>query len=144
MQFAPGVYVAFQGASGGTGEGYLNGSFSVYVVTKGVSDDSRRRGTPRVIGAYDLVNLLAPVLGGMAVEGVGTLHLTGIDNLFRDATFDLGGTVYAIQLALPNMGFDFQVDESTLSDFVLWHADHYNPDGIAAGEAPLATDEVHA
>jgi phage gp37-like protein len=142
LQRAPGVYVAFQGATPGTAQGYLNGRFTVYCVTKGADESARRRGTPRVIGAYDLIAQLAPLLGGLPVADVGTLALAGIDNLFRDAMFDLGGTVYGIQLSLPNMPFDYQADLTVLSDFVLWHADHYNPGGIATGEAPLATDEV--
>lgn len=142
LQFSPGVYVAFQGATPGTAQGYLNGRFTVYCVTKGADEAARRRGNPRVIGAYDLVAILAPLCSGLLVTDVGTLVLRGIDNLFRDAMFDLGGTVYAIQLEMPNMPFDYQADLTTLTDFVLWHADHYNPGGIAAGDAPLATDEV--
>lgn len=145
LQYAPGVYVTFQGGNGGINPGYLNGRFAVYCVTKGADDDARRRGTPRVIGAYDLVNALAPVLNGLDVAGVGTLRLLGIDNLFRDAMFDLGGTVYSIQLELPNLPFDFQANLSDTTEFVNfaeWIAEHYNPGGIAAGQAPLATDEA--
>lgn len=142
LQFAPGVYTTFQGAVAGSSQNYLNTRFTVYCVTKGADEQARRRGNQRVIGAYDMVALLAPTLGDMTVPGVGTLVLRGIDNLFRDAMFELGGTVYGIQLELPNMPFDFQADLASFADFKLWHADHYNPGGIAAGEDPLATDEV--
>lgn len=142
LQFAPGVYTTFQGAVAGTAPNYLNARFTVYCVTKGADEQTRRRGNARVIGAYDMVALLAPALGGLLVTDVGTLVLRGVDNLFRDAMFELGGTVYGIQLELPNMPFDFQADLSQFADFKLWHADHYKPGGIAAGENPLATDEV--
>lgn len=142
LQFAPGIFTTFQGAVPGTAPNYLNGRFTVYCVTKGADEQTRRRGNQRVIGAYDLVAALAPTLGGLLVTGVGTLVLRGVDNLFRDAMFELGGTVYGIQLEVPNMPFDFTANLADFADFKLWHADHYNPGGIAAGEDPLATDEV--
>lgn len=147
LQFAPGVYVAFHGGNGkSNGMAYVAARFSVYCVTKGADDLARRRGTSKVIGGYDLVCLLAPVLNGLDVPDIGTLGLLGIDNLFRDAMFDLGGTVYSIQLELPNMDLNYQADLTSgdFADFTDWHAEHYNPGGIAAGEAPLAIDEVHA
>src|SRR3546814_3865830 len=109
-------------------QGYLGARFSVYCVTKGADDLDRRRGTGRVIGAYDLVCQLAPVLNGLDVPDVGTLNLLGIDNLFRDAMFDLGGTVYSLQFELPNMDFTYQADLSGAEfvDFTTWHAEHYN------------------
>jgi len=122
LQMSPAVYAAFLGASNGTSPGHLNGRFSVYCVTKGASDQIRRRGNQRVIGAYDLLSMLTPVLDGMTVTGVGTLQLRGIENLFRDAMFNLGGTVYAIQLLMANMPFDCQVDSSALDDFETFDA----------------------
>ncbi len=144
LQAAPGVYVAFMGSKRGAAEGYQDCRFSVYCVTKGADDVARRRGTANVIGAYDLAKLLLTDLDGFPVPSIGTAICSGIDNLFRDAMFDLGGTVYGMQLLVPNVDFTYQADLTTLGDFLLWHADHYNPGGIASNEAPLASDEVHA
>jgi hypothetical protein len=141
LQFAPGVYVAFQGAVPGTGEGYYNGRFTVYTVSKGANEQDRRRGNQRAIGAYDMLELLLPPLSVLYVEDIGTLSVTGIDNLFRDAMFELGGTVYGINITVPNMPFDYQLDESALANFVLFHGEAYNEDGIASEEDPLIISE---
>lgn len=144
LQFAPGVYVGFMGAKRGAAEGYQDLRFSLYCVTKGVDDVARRRGTSKVIGAYDIAYLLLQNLDGFQVPQMGLVRCAGINNLFRDAMFDLGGAVYSLELIVPNVDCTYQADLTTLSDFVLWHADHYNVGGMAAGETPLATDEVSA
>lgn len=145
LQFTPGVYVTFQGAGPGASDGYYNGKFTVYLVNKGAAEPDRRRGNPRVIGAYDMLERLLPRLGGLTVPDVGTLAVGGVDNLFRDAMFDLGGTVYGINLTLPNLPFDYEADltDPGLADFVLFHSEAYNPDGIAAAEDPLIIAEQH-
>jgi phage gp37-like protein len=120
LQFSPGVYVAFLGGQrGSAGRGHMDGQFMAYVVTKGANETDRRRGNPREIGAYEILELLYPRLDGLAVTDVGNLEARGgIDNLFRDAMFDLGGTVYGIGLTVPNMPFDYLVDDSGLDDFL--------------------------
>jgi phage gp37-like protein len=141
LQFAPGVYVAFNGAVPGLDDGYLDGRFSVYTVSKGASEKDRRRGNPRVIGAYDMVEMLLPRLSVLSVADIGSAKVSGVDNLFRDAMFELGGTVYGINLTMPNMPFDYRADESALADFVLFHAEAYNEGGIEADEDPLIVGE---
>lgn len=141
LQVSPGVYVAFHGLKPSGVDGYFDGRFSVYTVSKGASEAVRRRGNARVIGAYDMVELLVPVLNVLEVADVGSAEVSGADNLFRDAMFDLGGTVYGINLTMPNMPFDYEPDISGLADFVLFHSDAYNPGGIAANEDPLITGE---
>ena len=140
LQFAPGVYVAFQGLAQAQTPGHYDGRFSVYVVVKGAVEADRRRGNARVIGAYDILELLLPRLDGLTVSGIGTLRVRGVDNLFRDAMFDLGGTVYGINLALGNMPFEYQADMSTLDDFVTFDA-VYDLDPAQDGE-PAAEDHV--
>ncbi len=144
LQFAPGVYVAFQGGNNAKIASHLDARWTVYVVNKGTDDLNRRRGNARVIGAYDILSRLAPALNNLVIPDVGSMTLSGINNLFRDAMFDLGGTVYAIQLTVANLDMSYSLDPSTLTDFVFWHADHYEPDGITNNEQPIATDEVHA
>lgn len=140
IQNAPGVYVAFLSGRGNPNrDGYLDGNFVVYVVAKGPVEPLRRQGTPRVIGAYEIVERLVPVLSGLKVDGVGSISVTNVDNLFKEATFELGGTVYGIALSLPNMPMTYQADLAGLAPFLLFHAEH----SLVAGEAePAAIDEV--
>ena len=140
LQMAPGVYVAFLGAASERAEGYFSGRFTVYLVSKGAIEQDRRRGNSRVIGAYDMLERLLPVFDGLDVSEAGTLRVSGVENLFRDALFDLGGTVYGITLVLPNMPIDYQADTSTLDDFVTFDA-KYDLDPSQAGE-PVAEDTV--
>lgn len=122
LQFAPGVYCAFLGTSPGQNEGYHTGRFTVYLVSKGASETDRRRGNSRVIGAYDMLERLLPRLDGLDIPEVGRLRVSGVENLFRDALFDLGGTVYGITMNLPNMPF-VAFDGTALDLFDTFHAD---------------------
>lgn len=141
LQFSPGCYVTFQGATAGRVQDALDLRFSVYVVTKGATDPNRRQGNKRIIGAYDIINRLLPVLNGLPVPTIGELQSQGIDNLFREAMFDLGGTVYAIQLTLPNVLFTYQADANGLDDFLVFDATY----DIAPDDPhnPTAEDQVH-
>ncbi len=140
IQNAPGVYVAFLGARGVPGrDGYVDGNFMVYAVTRGPVEPLRRQGTPRVIGAYDIVERLVPVLAGLQVAGTGTLDATSVDNLFKEATWELGGTVYGIALTLPNMPLTYQADLAGLAPFLLFHAEHSLVAGV---DEPAAIDDV--
>jgi len=141
IQKAPGVYVAFLSGRGNpNADGYLDGSFVVYAVTGGPLEAQRRQGTPRVIGAYEIVERLVPVLAGLKVADVGTINVVDVSNLFKEATFELGGTVYGISLLLPNMPMTYQADLAGLAPFLLFHAEH----SLVAGELePAAIDEVN-
>lgn len=137
LQFAPGVYVTWHGGQPSNSPKYLNARFSLYVVTKGATDQVRRSGGPMVIGAYDMVERLIPVVDRLQVESIGHLKLRGVENLFRDALFNLGGTVYGIQLEMPNMPFNSKFDISTLADFETYAADHL------VGDGPVASDQLN-
>jgi len=142
LQRSPSVYVAFLGAKRGVNDGYHDGSFAMYLVTKAPLEPGRRRGTPREIGAYDLIETLAPRLDGLTVADVGTLKLQRIDNLFRDAMFDLGGAVYGLMCELPNMPLPYEADESALADFITFHADYdINQDGEADAADTVTLDQ---
>lgn len=141
LQFSPGVYVAFIGAGKGTSDGYFNGRFMVYMVTKGASEAERRLGNARTIGAYEMLERLVPPLSILTVPDVGSAMVDGVDNLFRDVMFELGGTVYAIKLTVPNMPFDYQAEESGLDNFVLFHGEAYDEGGIDGEEDPLIVSE---
>lgn len=125
IQMAPGVYVAFLSGRGNPdADGYMDGSFVVFVVAGGPLEAQRRQGTPRVIGAYEIVERLVPVLAGLNVPDVGTLRVQDVNNLFKEATFELGGTVYGITLSLPNMPMTYQADLARLADFITFAADY--------------------
>lgn len=135
LQFAPGVYVAFLGGGPMAQPGAFDGKFMVYVVTKGALEPARRQGGLGTIGAYDILERLLSRLDGMLVPGIGSLVVTGIDNLFRDAMFDLGGTVYGIGLTMLNMSLLIDLDESSLDDFITFAADYDLP--------PFESAETH-
>lgn len=131
LQNAPGVYAAFLGARRVTGglEGAVAPTFAVYVVTKAPVEAPRRHGSPRVIGAYEMVERLAPRLDGLQVPGHCTLRLTAIDNLFQEATFDIGGAVYGISLTAPSLDLVEPLDPLTLDDFITFDHRIEVPDG---------------
>ena len=133
LQAAPAVYVAFAGGAQQSSLGYVHGRFSVYAVTKGPVEEDRRRGNPRVIGAYDIVERLATHLDEIDVPDIGTLFVRGVENVFRDALFDLGGTVYALNTELPNMPWP-KKDISALASFVTFDGTH----SMAAGPSEPA------
>lgn len=117
LQKAPGVYVAFQGLRESSHRQMFDGRFTLYCVTKGADELARRRGNSRVIGSYDMVCILAPVFARFTIDEIGTSRVRGVDNLFRDAMFDLGGTVYGIQIEVPHLSLSELDDGADLNDF---------------------------
>lgn len=140
LQSAPGVYVGFIGMTPGINADRMHARFTVYAVTKGPKDLLRRRGTEREIGAYEIVERLLARLTDFAMPEVGRAEVRGVDNLFRDAMFDLGGTVYGIQLQFQDICFADLVDPATLDDFITFDA-RYDVDTHQDGE-PDAHDYV--
>lgn len=140
VQYAPGVYAVFAGLRAGNVDGYHVGRFAVYVVAKAVDESARRRGSAVTIGAYDMVERLLPRLDGLTVADVGTLRSRGVENLFRDAMFDLGAAVYAINLELPNLPLEWSLDESSLDVFETFDA-RFDINSAEADE-PVAEDNV--
>lgn len=123
LQMAPGVYVAFVGGPAASNGGYIDAGFAVYAVAKGAAEEDRRRGNPREIGAYEIIERLAPALDRLAVPNVGELVVREVQNAFTEAMFDLGGTVYALALTLPNMPWPDK-DISGLAPFVTFEGTH--------------------
>lgn len=135
LQFAPGVYVAFVEGGKVSAARTIPGRFEVYSVTKGAVEAARRQGSPGTIGAYDIVERLLASLDGLQVAGVGTMAATGPKNLFREAMFDMGGTVYAITLELPDIPLPAALDDSALANFETFAVDYDLP--------PFASAETH-
>ena len=128
LQFAPGVYVAFVGGKPADGDWMMNlhGRFELYAVTKEPIEQFRRRGGPGLqIGAYDIIEALAPAIHGMLFPGFGTAKITDVRNLFNEPARSMGGTVYGLALDLP-----INIDKTTppnLGDFLHFRADYDIP-----------------
>lgn len=140
VQYAPGVYAVFAGMRPGKVDGYHAGRFAVYAVAKAVDESARRRGSAVTIGAYDMLERLLPRLDGLTIADVGTARVRGVENLFRDAMFDLGAAVYAINLELANLPLEWTLDEPSLDAFVIFDA-RFDINSAEADE-PVAEDKV--
>ncbi len=134
LQKAPGVYASFLGGkqSDEATIVMLDAKFDVYLVSKEADETTRRRGNPRVIGCYDMIERLSPVLHGMEIGGIGSLDLVDVKNLFAGSMLDLGGTVYALTLRLPRLVLEAPLDPVGLGDFITFRAESdIDGDGIA-------------
>jgi phage gp37-like protein len=123
LQMAPGVHVAFLGGQAQSDGGYINARFAAYAVSKGAREDERRRGNAREIGAYEIIELLGTHLDRLAVPEIGSLFARGVENVFSEAMFELGGTVYALTLELPNLPWPAK-DTSSLVPFITFEGTH--------------------
>jgi phage gp37-like protein len=130
LQSAPGVYVAFLGGTKNSDGGYIDARFALYAVTKGAREDERRRGNPREIGAYEIVSILGAGLDRLDVPNIGTLFVKGVENVFGEAMFEIGGTVYALTLELPNLPWD-EKDISGLAPFITFEGTHSMAPGVS-------------
>jgi len=124
---APAIYVAFVGSTDSANQpDHQDARFVLYVITASSRGESyRRRGDGHTVGAYQILNALCPALRDRVVEDVGTLKLKAVRNLFQEVLFDLGGTVYGIEVSVP-LDFIDAVDEQSLDDFITFDAD-YDP-----------------
>lgn len=136
----PGVYTTFLGGQGNS-RGSLNGRFDVYVITRHVGNHSaRRRGDTTTIGAYEILAALIPKLHDATIQGVGSLELKNVRNLFSmQLEQSFKATMYAVTFELPNMPFPNDFDPSVLGDFVIFHAEHSLVDG---DDEPDAIDHI--
>lgn len=123
LQMAPGVHIAFLGGQVQSSGGYIHARFAAYAVSKGAREEERRRGNAREIGAYEICERLGTHLDELDIPDLGTLFARGVENVFSEAMFDLGGTVYALTLELPNLPWPAK-DISTLAPFVTFEGTH--------------------
>ncbi|MFG6462264.1 phage protein Gp37 [Roseateles sp. DXS20W] len=119
LTLAPCVLISFSGgqARRGATTAAIDGQWTLYVVTKHPSgQQARRRGNAMAIGAYEVVSrLVVPVLHNHLVPGVGTLSLTGIQDLYTGSVERQGLAVYGCTFVLP-MSFEPQASAG-LGDF---------------------------
>ncbi|WP_422402556.1 phage protein Gp37 [Pseudomonas sp. GZD-209] len=127
----PGIYIAWSGGSAVTsGRPMINGRYAVYVVTGHASGErARRRGNGRDIGAYEILERVVPGLHGLSVDGVGTLRLERVDNLYSDQGDKKGVIVYGAVFTIDKMPFPAAKDASSLADFEIFHTTSKVPDG---------------
>ena len=128
FQEAPAVYITWLGGSArAVSSPLINSRLDVLSVTRNArGEKARRRGDGNTIGAYDILQMIIPQLHNYSVDDVGALELSGVRNVFDNATFEVGATVYAASFTVP---VDFTpaagiVDPSTLDDFLTYHESH--------------------
>lgn len=139
LQGAPGVYVGFLGARRPPNkpDGYIAPRWGVYCVQKGAVEAARRKGSAREIGAEEMALRLVAPLDGLSVAGACRLQFDSLDNLFQEATFQLGGAVYGVMVSAPALDLTTPPEPSSLDDFITFdHRIELDPD------APVAHDRV--
>lgn len=142
LRAAPAVFVLFGGGRNPTpGKNLveLQGRWVLYVVTGHAGGQSdRRRGDGRQIGAYDIVQRLAPLLCGFCPADESALNLEDVANLYSGTIDSQGVTLYAATFSM-RMDLSALPDESTLDDFLLCHTDY----DLAPADGTLdATDDI--
>lgn len=106
LTLAPCVLVSFSGGQvprRGATTATIDSQWVVYAVTSHPSgEQARRRGNAQAIGAYEVISrLVVPQLHGHVVPGVGSMDLTGVQDLFTGAVERQGLAVYACTFVLP-------------------------------------------
>lgn len=138
LRQVPGVFVAFAGGApvqSGATSAEMRGQWVVFVVTGHASGEAaRRRGDARQVGAYELAELLIPVLHGHRIAGVGSFTFAGLENLYTGQIDRTGVAVYGLKFELP-MSWSAEPDAGLLGDFETFDARWDLP--------PLATDTEH-
>lgn len=128
IQRAPGCYVAFiDGQSDNVNSASFSPRFDVIAVTghKG-GEQPRRRGDQTQIGAYQILEYIIPGVHNCRVADVGALYFRGIHNLFSEATFDLGATVYYARFQVPSVRLEPALGAGRAADeaFITFSAEH--------------------
>lgn len=142
LQAAPAVYVLWLGARAEPGNALaVDARWGVYVIASHASGaDRRRRGDAQQIGAYEMVERIAPRLHGCDVSEHGTVRLERLESLVNDATFQLGASVYQATVAIPHLEVPLGVSAADLDAFETFHAT-YDLDTSQDAE-PEAEDDV--
>ena len=128
LQRAPGCYVAFLGGQGDNlNTACFSARFDVLAVTahKG-GEQPRRRGDKTQIGAYQILEHIVPHVHNCRVADVGALYFRGLHNLFNEATFDLGATVYYARFEVPSVRLEPATGAGRADDeaFITFGAEH--------------------
>lgn len=127
---APGIYVAWSGGRGeGNSRAAISGRYAVYVVTDHASGErARRRGSDREVGAYEILEKIVPALHTLKIDGIGSLQLEQVDNLYSDTADKKGVVIYGAVFSI-KMTFPAPLDANDLADFAIFHSISKVPDG---------------
>lgn len=122
---APGIYLLFAGFRArqpGDNDALMNGTWIFYIVTGNASGrKAKRRGGNGEIGAYEIADTLTPLLHGYTVPDEGSMFVTDCRNLYNSRIDKQNIALYAITCTLP-MNMTYEVDETTLDDFITFHS----------------------
>lgn len=135
LRGAPGVFVCFVGGPAIDGEARCQATFVVMAVTTHASGElARRRGDKLQIGAYQILEILVPLLHDRVVPGIGTLKFADIANLFTDDIDAQGAVVYGSTFSI-DMPIQSGDQPSDLADFLTFDGsfDLARPDGRIDG-----------
>lgn len=126
IQRSPGCYVAFiDGRASNLHSAAFSPRFDVIAVTQHAGGEKpRRRGDKTQIGAYKILEYIIPGVNNSQVKDVGNLQFDGVFNLFNNATFDLGATVYYARFVAHNVRLASGAVDQADQAFITFAADH--------------------
>jgi phage gp37-like protein len=135
LRIAPAIYVSFLGGQPREeNELVIDAEFGVFFLVQGPRELTRRRGDEtrsapegmmRTGGAYSLLQAVAPYLQGFVVPGVGSLHCTGVHNLFAEELDAEGVSLYSASYSIPVQLK--RLEPADLEAFLTFHADWIFP-----------------
>lgn len=126
LRMVPGVYVGFLGGKADEDrmEPEIAARYNVYAVTGHASGElARRRGDPVAIGAYEILERVIPGLHNLTIDGIGTMELRGIENIYSGKLDNQGVAVYGAAFEIP-LTFEPPVLPEDLSDFITFDAQY--------------------
>ncbi|HEY9200766.1 MAG TPA: phage protein Gp37 [Gammaproteobacteria bacterium] len=133
----PAVYVTFLGGRSNNSAWVAN--WGLYVST-GLGDHKlRRQGDARIIGAYEIINLLISYFDDHTVPEVGSFSFERVQNLFNLKLDSNGVSVYGITLNLPMPFDDVSEADGALQNFITYRAEHSL---VPGDDEPTAIDEI--
>ena len=140
---APGVWLAFAG--GRDADEYfptIRARWNCYIVTEAAIRAARTRGDARAIGAYEIMQLLVPMLDGWApleaqAQLKHKLQLAEISNRFSFEHDRRGLCVYEVSF-VHDLDLTYAADGSELDEFLSFGAEY----GSAPDADADATDDI--
>lgn len=134
---SPAVYIAYLGGRKGNSK-QQDAIWALYTVTSAGDQAKRRAGDARVLGAYDMLDILLPAFHEHVIPDIGTVTFERVQNLFSVSLNKKGVTVYAATFRVP-LSLEYTADETALNEFITYHAEH----SMAPGDdEPAAVDIV--
>jgi len=134
---SPAVYVSFLGGRN-LGQHSWETTWACYAVTRQGDQQKRRQGEARVIGAYNIIDQLIPLIDNHLIAEVGTFSFQRAQNLFTVPLDKQGVTVYAATFTIM-LEKSYQADTSAMNDFATFNADHSL---VPGADEPAAVDNL--